>query len=271
MDLKIRRAFSILVQEVSDYIHRFGGFDLDLYGLTYESMKDFNELPILIDLAKGIMRYIKANYPSYWNDMGYFFWEHAKIINEQVKILEPIAESMINDEEMDIDEILNQMSTPKVLPDGIDYKKYNNIFDQLKLPNAMFQYIFVCENILRKFIIQVLDENGYPLIDSIGNAKLTKSIQDRKKQEAKQNYLPIRGDHDIYYLDLIELNRIIAHKWKDCFEDKFEDQDWIIARIKSLYSIRNRVAHSSSLTSDELKSVETYCREIIKQIDTYIK
>ncbi len=170
----------------------------------------------------------------------------------------------------DLSEMLDQIPTIDVLPESIDYQKYVEIFNQLKLPRAMFQYIFVCENILRKFIIQVLDDNGFSSINSIGNGKLTKLIQDRKNKEAKQNYLPIRGDHDIYYLDLIELNRIIAHKWKDCFEDRFEDQDWIIARIKSLYSIRNRVAHSSSLTSDELKSVETYCREIIKQIDQHI-
>ncbi|MHA1251840.1 MAG: Swt1 family HEPN domain-containing protein [Candidatus Helarchaeota archaeon] len=193
------------------------------------------------------------------NELG-MVMSDLKVVYEDVKNWYEILE----------EDIMNL--TTEVLPDGIDNKKYDEIFDQLKLPSAMFQYIFVCENILRKFIIQVLDDNGHPSIDSIGNAKLTKLIQDRKKQEAKQNYLPIRGDHDIYYLDLIELNRIITHKWKDCFKDKFEDQDWIIARIKSLYSIRNRVAHSSGyLTRDELKSVKTYCREIIKQIDPYIK
>ncbi len=133
-------------------------------------------------------------------------------------------------------------------------------------------YIFVCENILRKFIIQVLNENGYPSIESIGNQKLSKAIQEKKNKETNQRYLPVRGDHNIYYLDLIELNGIIRHVWKDCFEGKFKDQQWIFSRIDSLYDIRCRVAHSSGyLTRDELKSVETYCREIIKQIDHYIR
>ena len=270
MDLKIRRAFSTLVQEVSNYIEKFGGFDLELYGLTQESMKDINELPMLVELAKAIMRFIRSNYTPNWNSFGYYFWEHGKIMENQVKALEPIAEEMVKEGEVDISEILSQIPTPKILPDGIDYQKYDDIFNQLTLPSAMFQYIFACENILRKFIIQVLGDNGYSSVNSIGNGKLTKAIQVRKKQEANQNYLPIRGDHDIYYLDLIELNRVIGHMWKDCFEDKFKDQKWIFARIDSLYSIRNRVAHSSGLTSNELKSVETYCREIIKQIDIYI-
>ncbi len=178
----------------------------------------------------------------------------------------------LKDDVLELSEILNQIPSPQVLPDGIDMQKYDEIFNQLALPSAMFQYIFVCENILRKFIILVLKNNGYPSINSIGNQKLSKAIQDKKKKEANQNYLPIRGDHDIYYLDLIELNRVIRHAWKDCFEDKFKNQHWIFARIDSLYSIRNRVVHSSGyLKTDELKSVETYCREIIKQIDQYIK
>ena len=275
INLKMRRAFSTLVQEVSDYIDRFGGFDLDLYDITYKSMKNLNELPKLINLSKGIIRYIRANYFPNWNDGGYYFWEHGKIMEEQVKILEPMAKKIANsDEEMDIEEILNTLPTPKVLPDGIDYRKYDDIFEQLKLPSIMFNYIFICENLLRKFIIQVLYNNGYPSIDAIGHRKLSEKIERQKNQETTQSYLPVRGGHDIYYLDLIDLNKIFQHEdlWNKCFKNKLKSQSWIKEKIESLYSIRNRVAHSSGyLTSDELRSIETYCREIIKSIDRYIK
>jgi len=161
MELRFRRVFSVLVQEVSDYIRRFGGFDLSLYGLTFETIKDFNDLSMLIELTKAITRYIYSNFTSNWNNYGYFFWDHAKIMEDQLEILELIAHEMIEEEEMDIIQILNQLQPPKVLPDGMNYKKYNEIFEQLKLPNAMFQYIFICENILRKFIIQVIDSHGF--------------------------------------------------------------------------------------------------------------
>lgn len=271
MDLKVKRAFNKLVQEVSQYVQSFGGFDLDLYGLAPESIKNFDKLIMVVELAKDIIEYIHLNYTSNWNHYGYYFYQHADFMIEQVEILEPFARQQINNEEMDISEMLSMISHPKVLPDGIDYKKYNEIFNQLKLPSVMFHYIFVCENILRKFIIQVLDDNGYPSVDSIGNSNLSNNINIRKTQEANQNYLPMRGGHDIYYLDLIKLINIIRHVWNSCFEDKFKDKQWIFSRIDSLYTIRNRVAHNSGyLTSDELKSVETYCREIIKQIDQYI-
>lgn len=272
MDNKIRVniAFNTLVQEVTNYIERFGGFDLDLYDLEGESIKDFNKLPLLIELAKAIIRYIKSNYTPNWNHYGYFFWNHAKIMNEKIELLEPIAEKMWDEEEMDIDEILRKLKPPKILPDDVNYRKYNDVFERLEIPNRAFQYIFICENILRKFIIKALKDNGYPSIDSIGNKKLSKRIKNRKNKELNQNYLPVRGDHDIYYLDLVELNRIFINLWNDCFKDKFERQSWICERIESLYSIRNRVAHNSGyLTNNELNSVETRCREIIKQIDKY--
>ena len=175
---------------------------------------------------------------------------------------------------MDISELLSHTPSPKVLPDGIDYRKYKEIFDQLKIPSIVFQYIFVCENILRKFIIQILDDNGYPSIDSIGHTTLSRNIERRKNQEARQEYLPIRGDHDIYYLDLIDLNSVFTHNdvWNKCFKDKFKTQRWITERIDSLYSLLCRVAHSSGyLTVDQLRSAETYSREIIKNINKYIK
>lgn len=160
MDLKVKRTFNKLVQEQSQYIQLFGGFDLDLYGLAPESINNFNNLEMIVELAKDIIEYIYINYNSNWNRYGYNFYQHADFMRNQIKILQPIVNQQINDEEMDIDVILSQISTPKVLPDGIDYKKYNKIFDQLKLPSVMFHYIFVCENILRLFIIQVLDDNG---------------------------------------------------------------------------------------------------------------
>lgn len=134
----------------------------------------------------------------------------------------------------------------------------------------MFQFIFVCENILRIFIIKILNSNGISSISPLGITSLTSKINARKNEESRKTYLPIRGIHDVYYLDLAELKNVIINNW-NFFKDKFTSQTWISERIDSLYTIRNRVAHNSgALTEDELKSVETYCREIIKQIDSYI-
>lgn len=262
---KIRR-FVIRESGVTVFISGFTGYVDEafkfLLNLIYLKAK-----PVFI----GILNHIIKTFISNKNVDDFDYNELKQRLldcgfdSEEIRQMEGLGR------EIDISEIISQIPSPQVLPDGIDIRKYDEIFNQITLPSAMFQYIFVCENIMRKFIVQALGDNGYSSIDSIGNQKLSKAIQDKKNKEARQKYLPLRGDHDIYYLDLIELIGVIRHVWKDCFEEKFKDQQWIFARIDSLYSIRNRVAHSSSLTSDEFKSVETYCREIIKQIDQYIK
>ena len=272
MEFKIKKAKERLIQEIYEFIRQYGEFNLNSYGLNNEIINDYDKIPNLVEMGRDMVKFIYSTFQESYKTWGYHFFGHADIMKEQVSILMPIAKKIMESEEMDISEILSQITTPKVLPDGIDYRKYEEIFDQLKLPSIMFHYIFMCENSLRKFIIQVLVNNGYPSIESIGNRKLTNAIEDKKNKEVNQNYLPIRGDHDIYYLNFIELKNIIMHLWNKFFKDYFERQSWICERIESLYSIRNRVAHSSGyLTSDELKSVETRCREIIKQIDKYIK
>lgn len=56
----------------------------------------------------------------------------------------------------------------------------------------MFQYIFVCENILRKFITQVLNDDGISSINSLGSSKLNEKINGRKNEEKNKKYLPVR-------------------------------------------------------------------------------
>ena len=117
--LKVKRAYGILVREVEQYIRLFGGFDLDLYRLAPESFYDFNNLVMMVELTRDIIEYIHLNYTRNWNHYGYNFWQHADAMEKQLEILTPIVINMLDDEELDIDEILRQMKTPKILPDGI--------------------------------------------------------------------------------------------------------------------------------------------------------
>jgi len=157
-----------------------------------------------------------------------------------------------------------------IFPETIEKNKYLEIFQMLETPKLIFQQVFIVENILRLFIIKTIEKHGFSSITDLGIGKLTRTIESRKRDESKNKYLPLRGDHDIYYLDLIELSKIFSNKW-ELFKDKFDSDRWITQRIDDLYKIRVRVAHNSEkLTMDEARSVETYSREIIKQIDKYI-
>ncbi|HEC38225.1 hypothetical protein LCGC14_0546400 [marine sediment metagenome] len=269
-EFQVKRAFVTLVREIETFLDKNIGSDIKLYDLDNKSLKNMKNLPMIIELAKDVIDQVRSNWGPQWNDYGWFYWDHAKKIEEQVESLGPISEKMSEESELDFDEILLKFSPVKILPDGINYSKYQDIIEDLKIPDRMFQLIFVCENIIRTFIIKILKNNGISSVNSLGINSLTRKIISRSQEEKLKRYLPIRGGHDVYYLDLSELKNIIINQWA-FFKTSLPDQTWIQARIDSLYSLRNRVAHNSgALTSDELQSVETYCREIIKQIDPSI-
>ena len=97
-----------------------------------------------------------------------------------------------------------------------------------------------------------------------------KEMKIKYEKEKKKLYLPIRGSHDIFYIDFIDLNGIIINHW-NIFKSFFDSQDLITQKIKELYEIRNRIAYNSMyLTDDTLELVKAYCKAIIKQVDQYI-
>ena len=163
-------------------------------------------------------------------------------------------------EKYDINEILEM----------IDIKKYEDILENLEGITVCYQIIFIIENILRRFTQNILLIEGYTQLKKLRDRKLNKLISRYKSQESMKKYLPLRGDHDVFYLNLIELNIIFINYWK-FFKEIFVSQTWITQRIKDLYDVRNRVAHNSCfLTADELNSVKIYSKQIIKQISDYL-
>ncbi len=148
----------------------------------------------------------------------------------------------------------------------IDTIEYSDILNNLVEITTCYQLIFITENILRRFIQKILTKEGFPQIKNLHDKKFNKSIGDFKTKDLKQKYLPLRGDHDIFYLNFIELKRFFTKYW-EYFKNIFESQTWINQRIEDLYNIRNRVAHNSYLlTEDELNSVKLYSKQIITQI-----
>jgi hypothetical protein len=158
-----------------------------------------------------------------------------------------------------------------LIPESLKSDIFLAILEELKLPSSLFQYMFVTENVLRCFIIKILDTNGIKKIEGERMfSSINKTIIARKLEETRNNYLPVRGNHDVYYLDMSELNSIFINSWS-LFQDKFPSQEWIKNRISSMYAIRVRVAHNSStLTKNELDSIRTYSREILMQVGQYL-
>ena len=171
--------------------------------------------------------------------------------------------------EIDYSKIVNKMSEGEDLSlENLGLTEIEDILDKFHVVATCFKWIFYTENLMRIFIQKTLENKGFNIIEELNDSSLNRKIKDRKREESNHRYLRIRGEHDIFYLDLIDLN-IFFHKYWNYFKESFPSQNWITQRIKDIYEIRKRVAHNSSnLTADELKSLKTYCREILKQISS---
>jgi len=93
-----------------------------------------------------------------------------------------------------------------------------------------------------------------------------KKINDRKKQESNNKWLPLRKDNNLFYLDIDDLAKLIQRNWS-IFADYFSNQDSIKTKIGEITLIRNRIAHNNSfITETEKNGLEVYMDQIFMQI-----
>lgn len=97
---------------------------------------------------------------------------------------------------------------------------------------------------------------------------LQKELAQGKKEEKQNKWLPLRGDKDIYYLDFIDLAKLIQNNW-EFFKTYFPSQGWISTKIDELYKVRGLIAHNSYAGDDEKDMVALYYKQIVKQIGSH--
>lgn len=270
-DKLIKLKFLRLISEIEEYDDRIENLELDKYGLDSSELKKDNNLPIIVEIGKII--YSKLLDTGVWDTSGYKHHVHAKDVKECLDVLEPLSRKMLKRKKnKTFEEIMDSISEGEdFIMEGIDSKKYSEIIQNFPVAGTCYKWIHNTENILRKFIIKILDDNGLPSDASIFGSDLNQKLESRKRKEAQKTYIPIRGGHDIYYMDFKDLNRYFTKYWTIVFYNIFESQSWITDKIKELYDIRNLVAHNSfNLNKDTSDLVKVYCKQIIKLIDPYV-
>ncbi len=179
---------------------------------------------------------------------------------------------MLQQDKKPFEEIMDSISEGEnFIIEGIDPKKYSEIIQNFPVVGTCYKWIHITENILRKFIIKILNDNSLPSDANIFGSKFNQQIESRKRKETQKTYIPTRGGHDIYYMDFKKLNSYFTKYWLNIFQNIFESQSWITDKIKELYDIRNLVAHNSfNLNKDTSDLVKVYCKQIIKLIDRHV-
>lgn len=155
---------------------------------------------------------------------------------------------------------LSKLGSIDILPEEIILKG--------KEMAEVYLYLYCVENSLRLFIKQIAEKNyGRNFFDSLKISRDIKSnINNRKKQESKSKWLPIRGDSELFYLDFKDLGAIIQNNW-DLFKEYFPDQHWIMVKINEIAECRNFVAHNSYIGPNEKDIIRTNYYTILRQLN----
>jgi hypothetical protein len=176
-------------------------------------------------------------------------------------LLDEEEEGTSSEELEGISEQISQNLGSELLPQDLKEKA--------KEMAEVYSNLYCVENALRLFIITVgknAYKNDYMAKLNI-NADMKRKIEVRKKSVEKIKWLNIRGDSDIYYLDIDDLSLLITNNW-NIFNTYFESQAWISTNIKEIADCRNPIAHNSYLDETGKDVIRINFIKIIKQISS---
>jgi hypothetical protein len=133
-----------------------------------------------------------------------------------------------------------------------------------------YAYMYVLENELRLFIDKTLKEKiGEDFFDKIASKDLKKAYDNRKTEEAKHQWMGVRGNSPLFYIDFDDLATLIISQW-ETFKSYFPMQSWITVKLNELSKCRNLIAHNSHIGEDERQLIKLYFEQIIRQINIRI-
>lgn len=164
--------------------------------------------------------------------------------------------------EDDLEQIANNQSYTIVqsLPQDIKYKG--------KEMSEVYSYLYCIENTLRLFIEQIGKNNfGNAFFENLTiSSSVRKKIEQRREEENKNQWLCIRGNSDLFYLDFKELGDIIVNNWL-IFKGFFPEQAFVTSKINELARCRNLIAHNSMITQSEKDLLRLYYNQFLSQIN----
>ncbi|WP_044212695.1 Swt1 family HEPN domain-containing protein [Flammeovirga sp. OC4] len=209
----------------------------------------------------------------------------GQINEEEKKMLLEVCELVMPKEvgfdvtDIEISPLLDSVTANKTLLDDLNQITQNESYAIIQsLPenikangqkmSEVYSYLYCIENTLRIFIEKVGKENhGQEYFNTFSiSGSVRRKIDQRKQEEAKNQWICVRGDSDLFYLDFKELGDIIINNWND-FKTFFPDQAFVTSKINELARCRNLVAHNSMITESERDLLRLYYNQFLSQIN----
>lgn len=227
--------------------------------------------------------YLLNKYKDDLNELQYIVQQiinnHSQVIT--AKNIEPINNSLLSlnltvdpgthqvciietatcDAEMVLNNIVSgiPLKFEKILPP--------EIIQKARTMAQAYMIIYCVENTLRVFIDIISTEKfGNDYWNSLKIPReLKEKVELRRKEEAKNLFHALRGDKELFYLDMDDLGRVIEQNW-DIFKGYFPNLSFIGQRIKEITITRNHVAHNSTISDDDFQRILLYYKDILRQI-----
>lgn len=108
-----------------------------------------------------------------------------------------------------------------------------------------YRILYAFENLVRDFVITRFTElDGENWFDQRATAGMKKKVEERLKDEEKNQWHVGRNKQPIYHLDFGDLGLLITNHWS-VFKDFLDNQTWILSRIQDAERTRNVIAHTT--------------------------
>ncbi len=151
----------------------------------------------------------------------------------------------------------NVSKTPLLVPTEIE-NAYNM--------GQVYVTLHCLENSVRNLIRIVLKGKlGKNWWDKSAEPEMKSRLADRKKEEARNRWLPSRGSDELNYMYWRDLVTLIK-KYPKEFKSYIGSTKFAELRLEELENLRNTIAHNGVLPEKEITRIELYFSDWCKQV-----
>lgn len=124
-----------------------------------------------------------------------------------------------------------------------------------------YKLLFLLEVVLREYIIEKM-ESAYGVHwhkTALPSGEMLTKFKNAKEYETRTPWISHIPLHPIYYLDFPDLATLLEKKdnWENVFKGELQRKDIVVADLRKLEPIRNKIAHGRRATNSDCSIIQS--------------